>query len=390
MAIHLTDNARRARLVSRHLLNRTATDPRQAVAAVLALHSSDPVSPYLATWARVAPPFDTTRLDDLLFEERSLWRLHAMRRTLFVVDTRDGPMFQAAVGQTVAAREWGRLQKWLSTDMTPGDIEPFLRELVGEVEQILANGAPRRTTELADAVPELRREIAVGSGKWAGRVPLSSRLLYLMAMDGRIVRGRPTGTWRSSQYHWVATGAWFAAAPELMAPPAGRTELLNRYLASFGPATITDIKWWTGWSMGETRTTLEAAGAVPVSLDEGEGWVLDGDFEAPPLENRGVAFLPGLDSTPMGWKERAWYLAGHGPALFDRNGNVGPTVWLDGRIVGGWGQRTDRRVAFRILEEVDSDAGRLIEDRAEELSAWLDGVAVTPRFRAPLEQELSK
>ena len=92
----------------------------------------------------------------------------------------------------------------------------------------------------------------------------------------------------------------------------------------------------------------------------------------------------------MGWKERAWYLAGHGPALFDRNGNVGPTVWLDGRIVGGWGQRPDHRIDYRILEEVDADAARLIEERAQELTGWLDGVAVTPRFRAPLEQELSQ
>ena len=48
-------------------------------------------------------------------------------------------------------------------------------------------------------------------------------------------------------------------------------------------------------------------------------------------------------------------------ALFDRNGNVGPTVWLDGRIVGGWGQRPDHRIDYRILEEVDADAARLIE-----------------------------
>ncbi|MGI9647137.1 MAG: winged helix DNA-binding domain-containing protein [Acidimicrobiia bacterium] len=390
MPIHLTNDTRRARLVYRHHLDRTAADAGEAVAGVLALHSSDPASPYLAAWARVRPPFTTGDLDDSLFEERSLWRLHAMRRTLFVIDTRDGPMFQAAVGETVAAREWARLHKWLSADMPADSIEPWLRGLIGEVEEVLADGAPRRTTELADVVPDLRRPIVVGSGKWAGRAPLSSRLLYLMAMDGRIVRGRPAGTWRSSQYHWVAANAWFTAAPGVVTPTAGRAELLTRYLASFGPATTTDIRWWTGWNAGDTRVALEEAGAVSVSLDDGEGWVLDGDFEAPPLEGRVVSFLPGLDSTPMGWKEREWYLAGHGAALFDRNGNVGPTIWLDGQIVGGWGQQPDRRVAYRILSEVDADAVRLITERAEELTAWLDGVAVTPRFRAPLERELSQ
>ena len=390
MPIHLTSDARRARLVRRHRLDRTAANAVEATAGVLALHSSDPTSPYLAAWARVAPPFGIADLEDSLFEERSLWRLHAMRRTLFVVDTRDGRMFQAAVGQTVAAREWARLHKWLSADPATGEIESWLRGLVGEVEEVLADGAAYRTTELADAVPELRREIAVGSGKWAARVPLSSRLLYLMAMEGRIVRARPAGTWRSSQYHWVATGAWFGQAPAKIEPAIGRTQLLTRYLASFGPATTTDIKWWTGWTLGETRVALQEAGAVSVSLDDGEAWALDGDFAAPPLESRVVSFLPGLDSTPMGWKERAWYLAGHETVLFDRNGNVGPTVWLDGRIVGGWGQRPDATVTFRILEEVDPEAGRLIEERAGELTGWLDGVTATPRFRAPLEQELSR
>ena len=55
-----------------------------------------------------------------------------------------------------------------------------------------------------------------------------------------------------------------------------------------------------------------------------------------------VALLPGLDSTVMGWKERAWFLGGHQHALFDVNGNAGPTVWCNGRIVGGWAHRLHR------------------------------------------------
>ena len=46
----------------------------------------------------------------------------------------------------------------------------------------------------------------------------------------------------------------------------------------------------------------------------------------------------------MGWKERSWYLGPHAPDVFDNVGNVGPTIWLGGRIVGGWAQTADGTV----------------------------------------------
>ena len=91
----------------------------------------------------------------------------------------------------------------------------------------------------------------------------------------------------------------------------------------------------------------------------------------------------------MGWKERSWYLGEHAGPLFDRNGNVGPTVWVGGRIVGGWGQRPDGLIVYRLLEDVGTEATRRIATEAEDLTTWLDGTIVTPRFRAPLERELS-
>ena len=64
-----------------------------------------------------------------------------------------------------------------------------------------------------------------------------------------------------------------------------------------------------------------------------------------------AALLPGLDPTAMGWQERDWYLAPDlRSALFDRSGNVGPTVWWDGRVVGGWAQRASGEVVWRLLD----------------------------------------
>ena len=92
----------------------------------------------------------------------------------------------------------------------------------------------------------------------------------------------------------------------------------------------------------------------------------------------------------MGWKERDWYLGAHGPTLFDRNGNAGPTVWWEGRVVGGWAQRKDGEIAYRLLERVGSDARAAIEREAERLQEWLGDVRCRPGFLPPFQRELGK
>jgi hypothetical protein len=75
--------------------------------------------------------------------------------------------------------------------------------------------------------------------------------------------------------------------------------------------------------------------------------------------------------------------------LFDRSGNIGPTVWSDGRIVGGWAQRGDGEIAYRLLADVGSEKAGAVAAAAHGLSAWIGDVRVTPRFRTPLERELA-
>ena len=123
---------------------------------------------------------------------------------------------------------------------------------------------------------------------------------------------------------------------------------------------MTDLKWWTGWTLTQTRAALGAIEAVEVDLDGVPGFVLPGDLEPEPEPEPWAAFLPSLDPTVMGWKERDWYLGEHAPTLFDRNGNAGPTVWWNGRVVGGWAGRRDGEIAFRLLEDVGVDAERAI------------------------------
>jgi hypothetical protein len=170
--------------------------------------------------------------------------------------------------------------------------------------------------------------------------------------------------------------------------PEARETLARRWLTAYGPATVTDLKWWTGWTLSQTRTALAAIGAFDVDLDGTPGVVMPDDVDVVPSPEPWVALLPALDPTVMGWKERAWYLGEHGPTLFDRNGNAGPTVWWNGRVVGGWAGRRDGEVVFRLLEDVGADAVRAIEAEAERLQSWLGETKVVPRFATPLAKEL--
>lgn len=389
----ISDEERRRRVVRRHHLARTADDVLDVVRGVAALHSSDPLTPHLGARARL-PSYEPADLDTELCDGRRLWRLHAMRRTLFVVPVEDAPAVVAGAARDVARRERRRLAGWLEAEMAADRVEPWIDAVTEAVVGALGD-AERSTTELGELVPALQQEITLGSGRWAQRSKVSPRLLFLLAMDGLVVRTRPAGTWRSSQYRWARARSWFGAdvvdRVERADEDEARVELARRYLARHGPATATDVRWWTGWAKGVTTRTLAAVDTATVELDGDEpGLVLADDLEVDgPSSTPVAAMLPSLDPSAMGWKDRAWYLADHQSALYDTNGNSGPTVWVDGRVVGGWGQRPDGVVVYQLLDSVSDDARDAIDAEVEALTRWLDGTVVAARFPSPVHRRLS-
>ena len=383
MPAYISDAERRARLVARHRLDRSARDVADAVRSTVALHSSDPLTPHLGAWARV-PGFRREDLTTALCDDRSLCRMHGMRRTLFVVHRDDVETVEAAATRAIAVKERKRLRGWV--EAAGLDVDATLQAATDAIRHALKDGE-RGTKELRAAIPSLGTPIRVGSGKWAQDAPLGSRLLYVLAMDGLIVRTRTSG-WRNSQYAWADATGWFGRALRGGEEAEARAALLRRYLETHGPATMVDLRWWTGWTAARVKAALKAVDAEIVGMEGAEGFVLPGDLDTPAVAP-GASLLPGLDSAPMGWKERDWFLDRHDAELFDRNGNVGPTVWWGGRIVGGWAARPGG-VAVRLLEDVGSEAEGAIEAERAALTAWLDGEVPIPRFRTPLERALTR
>jgi hypothetical protein len=379
---------RRARLATRHGLvpaARAAT-PVDAARAVVALHSTDPASVFLSVHARTAG-VDVEAIERALYEQRSLIRMLGMRRTVFVVPVDLAPVVHASSTKAIAAQQRRLYLKFLAEAGVGDDV--WLKEVEEATAAALAARGEAVGADLAKDVPALRTRVNLNAGKaYEGSQNITTWVLALLAADGRIVRGRPRGSWTSTQYRWSPVEAWLPDGLPAWSVEDARVELARRWLARFGPATVADLKWWTGWTGAQVKAALTVIDPVEVDLDGATGLVLADDTAAVRAEPS-VALLPALDPTPMGWIGRDWYLGEHAAALFDRSGNVGPTIWSDGRIVGGWVQRAGGEVAYRLLEDVGSDKCAAVEAAAERLAAWVGPVRVTPRFRTPLERELT-
>ncbi|MFE3186921.1 winged helix DNA-binding domain-containing protein [Streptomyces violascens] len=381
----ITACERRDRLVHRQLLTRAgrATDVGEAARSVLALHATDAATVHLSAAARLADPRPEAVEHDLYAREQLL-RMTAMRCTLFVAPVELAPALLAAAGRPNAAVRRKQLLRQL--EMCRIGDERWLERVSRDVLAVLAERGEAATAELAAEVPGLERQIVVSPGKpYESRRSIATDLLFVLAADGQLVRGRRRGGWTSNQHSW-------ALGPELaeLAPTAARAELVRHWLAAFGPGTLADLKWWTGWTLTDTRKALAASGAVDVDLDQGMGYALAEDLEPVGEAEPSAVLLPALDPTPMGWRERGFSLdPEHVPALFDRMGNIDPTVWWNGQIVGGWTQRQDGTLNWRLLTDPGRQACTAVEAEAERITTFLGERRFTPAYRTPLERELA-
>jgi hypothetical protein len=380
---------RRARLGLRHHLAGTARAGVVEVARdLVGLHATDPATVYLAARARTLDP-GAAGVEQALYEDRALVRILGMRRTMFVEPVELMGVVQAACTDAIAVQQRRLLVDMIGRAGLADDPAGWIEEVEKVAVRALEARGGATAAELAKDDPRLAQQIVLAEGKpYEGRQSVVSRILLLLAAEGRIVRGRPRGSWVSGQYRWSVVDAWLPDGVPPWSLQEAQAELVRRWLRGFGPATIADVKWWTGLPMGQVRRAVAETGAVEVDLDGTPGLVLPDDLDPVPAPEPWVALLPALDPTTMGWAGRDFYLGPHRPALFDRNGNAGPTIWLDGHVVGGWAQRATGEVVLRLLEDVGTDATEAIEAEAARLTAWLTPLRVTPRFRTPLEREL--
>lgn len=389
---------RRELMVRRHHLAGDATSTEAVARSLVALHATDPASVYLSVLARSA----TTTLADVahaMYQQRSVVRWMAMRRTLFVFPCDDIAVVQASVSKPLAEvlrrRLISQLQRAGSTGLAATQVGPWLAHLEESVIAALNRRGSATGAQLRSDEPRLHTLIPAPSSAQPPQ-RLTSSLLTLLSADGRIVRGTPIGAWTSRPHRWEPVSHWWPDGLPAHDQARAQQDLARRWLSRYGPAHPDDLQWWTGWTKTTTQQALHQLPVEEVDLHGGPGIILigpDGDPDstaAKELSQPTATLLPALDPTPMGWKHRDWFFGINRVHVYDSAGNVGPTLWWNGEVIGSWAVGPSGDIRTTVIADRGSDASAAIQQAAAHLQDRLEGAVVTPAVRTPLERSLSE
>jgi hypothetical protein len=380
---HIGDDERRARLAVRHGLATRLPDTRTAARAMTCLHATEPASVHLAAWARSGATRE--QVDAALYDDRTVVKQLAMRRTVFAFPRELLPAVWGSASARVAGQQVRQLAKEAQLAGITDDGAGWADEHLELVRSLIERDGPLTTSEVRERLPALDARITRGNDAYQVDVAIARQVITALAASGAILRGANNGGWKISRPRWTDAGQWLGERPEPLPEPEAYAALVTAWLRTFGPGTEADLVWWLGSTKAAVRGALAAVNAVEVSLDGGgAGWVLPDDVDPVASPGRWAALLPALDPTTMGWKQRGFHLGDHAERIFDRNGNGGPTAWWCGRIVGGWAQRDDGEVVVVPAEDLPAAARRSLEARSAELSAWLDGDVVRSIYQSPM------
>jgi hypothetical protein len=304
----------RATLARQWLLERREVTVPDALVHLVGMQSQAPNAPYVGLWTRLVG-FDPTELATLM-EERAAVRASLMRATLHLVTAEDCLALRPAV-QRVLEQQFR------------GSPAPALLDGV-DVAAVVAAGR-----DLLAEEPCTRAQLRpLLSARWPGVD--AEALTYAVSYLAPLVHVTPRGVWgRTGPAALTAIGSWLGREPGRALPPE---QLVRRYLAAFGPASVMDAQAWSGLTrLGEV---VDRLGADVVRLRDEDGRELldlaDGprpgaDVPAP------VRFLPEYDNVQFGHADRRRILPeGRTPPLPPGNGAATGTVLVDGWVAGEW------------------------------------------------------
>lgn len=335
----------RAVLARQLLLERSALPLSRALERVAGLQTQYAPSGYVALFTRLRT-FDRGALTTAL-EQRRAVQGTLMRSTIHLVSAADYPLFYA--GLAADRREW-------FLRVTRHQVaRPHMERAAAVLRERLASG-PSRATELrqlleANGIPAIAW---AGIGHW---------------LD--LVRVPPSGTWerRRADLYGLAVD-WLG--PGAATQTEGLRHLVRRYLAGFGPASLTEIATWAGVPVSRIEPIVER---LPLRRfrDERGGRLLD--LPGAPLPAAStpapVRFLPTWDATLLVHARRAQILPEpYRPRVFNtRTPHSVPTFLVDGAVAGTW--RYERgRVHLTSFAAIPRGVRGDLEDEARALAAF--------------------
>jgi Winged helix DNA-binding domain len=356
----------RALLERQMLLSRQDLFAFDAVESLAGMQAQEPDAPYVGLWTRLGD-FEPDELARSIID-RQVVRAPLMRATIHLVSARDYSWLRPVI-QPVLARAFAG--------------SPFRRELEGaNIDGVLAAGRtlmedrPRTRAELSELLKE----------RWTDRDP--SSLAYAITFLEALVQVPPRGVWgERGQATWTTAESWLGRPLD---PDSSPDEMVLRYLAAFGPATVTDARAWSG--LGGLREVFERLRPRLVTFRDEHGREL---FDVPgaPLPNPETPapprFLPAFDNALLSHDDRTRIISGeHRKVLFRDRLMRG--VLLDGFACATWkteqrrGKSTLEIKPFETLATRDRDA---LAEEGERLLRFLAGPHGADEFEIRFHRE---
>jgi hypothetical protein len=335
----------RATLARQLLLRRERLPVKEAVRRVVALQAQEPASPYIALWDRLVD-FDPAELDSA-FAEQEVVKASLLRITLHAVAATDYPAFHEVMQRTLRA---ARL-----------DDQRFTREgvSVAEVEALLPDLLEFTATPRTNRDVERWIEARFGAPK--------PRAWWALRHFGPFVHAGTGGPWT------FGPRPTYVRAREVARPgdvQASARRLVRRFLEGFGPASAQDIAQFSTIYRPPIQEALRSMdgelerceGPDGSSLYDVPGGVLPPeDTPAPPR------LMAMWDSALLAYADRDRLIpADYRKVVIRRNGDVLPTLLVDGCVAGVW-RPFDGGIEATAFHRLDDDAWAGLDAEARAL-----------------------
>ncbi|WP_299535594.1 winged helix DNA-binding domain-containing protein [uncultured Streptomyces sp.] len=344
----------RATLARQLLLDRAPIGVEEGARRVVALQAQQPASPYIALWNRLAG-FDPASLDAAWAGNRVV-KSTLMRLTLHAVHADDYRAFREAMEPTLHGSRL-RDPRFTASGLTADDAPALVAELLRYAD---------RPRTVAESEEHLRR--------FLGR-PLESAAQRMLRQYAPLWHAPTGGPWAFGHRpsHIAATGA----PPVPVGPDAaaeGMKVLVRRYLAGFGPASVADIAQFGLVGRHRARAAVRELSGELETLEGPDGTVLHdlpglprpaGDTPAPPR------LMAMWDSVLLAYADRSRVVPpAHRTYVTRVNGDVLPTLLVDGRVAGVW-RPTPDGIEATAFHRLPKPVWQALSEEAAALTAFL-------------------
>ena len=337
----------RATLGRQLLLRRARMSVSEALEHLVGMQAQAPQAPYVGLWTRLEG-FRPDELARLILDRRAV-RIALMRNTVHLVSARDclklralmQPVFDSVLYASRAHR---------------AGIEGVDIEALVTAGRALLEERPRTAKELGRLLQEL----------WPDRDPasLARAIRHLLPL----VQVPPRGIWgKSGQATHTTAEAWLGRP---LVPDPSPDEMVLRYLGAFGPATVKDVRTWSGLTrLGEVVERLRPR---LLSFRDEQGKELFDLPDAPrpePDTPSPPRFLPEFDNLILSHADRTRIISDdYRKVIASKNGMVPATVLVGGFVRGTWKMERTRGKAKLVIEPFEplpnEDHDALIDEGA--------------------------